>query len=367
MSGRSRLGPDPSVSIGDLEKKIFEVTERQGCKDLAKLIHSKVKQTWRTAPDSDWLGCDGLADLLSSLFSLHRNGVLQSSKLKKAVLKLQTEKGRLNFTKNHDSDWVDQIDDQVRITAQQYRSLKQDQVKYKRLVKKCSVQEKKNVDMVLSFLQLAKMEQVEENDGTMVAATKPEVAMPKPKVGAEIFSKVLKREASDPASPSLETRGVKLKLSLEDGNAASSSWERPLPSQVQPFELAGVLGLEQDEANELKAWMEQSCVGEKKRKEKKKKGMKKPGASETKLSPKAKAKSAATPKKKETKAAVTVSPKKQQVYKTTFLHRATSSSWAKARLRALKEGKDEEEAKAAGRAAADKVRQDIKDGLLKEQ
>ena len=89
--------------------------------------------------------------------------------------------------------------------------------------------------------------------------------------------------------------------------------------------------------------------------------MKKPAASSAAVNPKvkkAKAKKAKDP---------LVQKKKQSSYKTTFLHRATSGAWNKAKLAALKAGKSHEAAKEAGRTAAEKVRQDIKDGLLKEE
>ena len=88
----------------------------------------------------------------------------------------------------------------------------------------------------------------------------------------------------------------------------------------------------------------------------KKKGLKKPAAA-----------SAVASQKKPATSAVKFSKKKQGVYKTTFLHRATSSSWNQAKKKALKEGKSVDEAKKLGREAAEKVREDIRNGLLKEQ
>ena len=53
--------------------------------------------------------------------------------------------------------------------------------------------------------------------------------------------------------------------------------------------------------------------------------------------------------------------------KSSFLQRATSSAYHKAKLKALKDGKDEDAAKEVGKAASAKVRQDIKDGVLQEE
>jgi hypothetical protein len=119
-------------------------------------------------------------------------------------------------------------------------------------------------------------------------------------------------------------------------------------------------GLDHDEAKELQQWMKQMSSGEKKpvrKKSKKNLNMKRPAA----------APAVASPKKKPATSAVKVSQKRQGVYKTTFLHRATSSSWNKAKKKALKEGRSLEEARKLGREAAERVREEIRSGKLKEQ
>ena len=62
-----------------------------------------------------------------------------------ALLKTQNEKGRMNFSKEHDSDWADTVDNLVRIGASMYRELAKCEVKYSRCVKKCSPEEKRNI------------------------------------------------------------------------------------------------------------------------------------------------------------------------------------------------------------------------------
>eukprot|EP00435_Cladocopium_sp_Y103_P050022 s1211_g15.t1 len=165
-AGKIRLGPDPSVAISDIERKIWETTQRQGCTDLLKLLHSKQPMSWKSAPCGEWLGTDPMCDLFCSLFSMHVNGVMASQKLKKSLLSLQAEKGRLNFSKHHDSDWSDMVDDQLRIAAQQYREIKKDAQKY----------------------------------GRGMAASDEEP------VKLTIFSRVLKKEASDPSSPNFQKK-----------------------------------------------------------------------------------------------------------------------------------------------------------------
>lgn len=366
MAGRSRLGPDPTVQVGDLQQKVWEVTQRQGCMDLAKILHSSRDQKWKTAPDQEWLGGDGLSDLMSSLFSLHTNGVLQSTKLKKALLKLQSEKGRMNCTRLHDSDWCDKMDELIRIAAGQYRTAKQDALKYSRLVKKCSIKEKKNIDYVLGFMVLAEDEVItggdvplEEAGESSVAAAKAEVTKPEevvetalvvavPKPASNVFQKVLQREASDPASPSFG-----LTTSSGKASKSSSSWEKPAVSKEQYL---AALELAEKEEAELLNWMQESSQVEKKPK---KKGQKKNKKQQEKQI-------SATAKTKLTKKPAMKQQKPEATHKSSFLHRATSSAYHKAKNAALKLKKTREEALAAGRAASDKVSQDIQAGLLKE-
>ena len=94
-----------------------------------------------------------------------------------------------------------------------------------------------------------------------------------------------------------------------------------------------ILGLEADEAAELKSWMEQVSCGEKRTKKQRAAGCLKKPASQNAV-PEKKAAG-----KKPSKPAVKIWHKAQTTYKTTFMHRATSSSWNKAKKAALKQGK----------------------------
>ena len=257
MSTKSRLIPDPSVGVCDIEKQIWEVTERRGCKDLWKILECKQGVTWKSAPLGDWLGSDEMCDFFSSMFSIHGNGVIAATKLKKSLLLLQQHRGRVNFTKYHDNDWSDKLDTLIRIGAQQYRDLKRDPLKYSRCVKKCGLKEKKNIDKVLSFLVFP--EGAEQPDGgevaQEVACAAPEEApavanakaegspeqVPQPAVPGLVFSRVLAREASDPASPNFARKQSNDEYKTEQ--LPSSSWERP-----GSMALAAV-GLEKDEGS----------------------------------------------------------------------------------------------------------------------
>ena len=58
--------------------------------------------SWKTSPDPEWFGTDELVDICSTLFSLHTNGVLQSTKMRKTLLSLLAESGSHQL---HQTPW----------------------------------------------------------------------------------------------------------------------------------------------------------------------------------------------------------------------------------------------------------------------
>ena len=362
MGKQARLAPDPSVGVHDLCKAFNELCEKSGCRDLAKILYSKERVTWKTAADGSWLGSDSLCDLYTSLFAIHSNGVLSSKKVKSALLKLQAEKGRLNFTKQHDADWADAMDELIRIGAAQFRELRRDSVKYNRCVRKCSHQEK-NIDTVLGHLTLEEnLEKGTSFDSSQAAA----LQSPPPKLsledepeeislGLKIFDRVLQKKTSDPASPNFKAKETEEAVggsasSLQETQVADVQQQQSSSSSSWKHLSLSDLELGENEAAELQAWMTQGASDKPKKRKSKK--MKKP---------------AAAAQKKQTKKAMTKKKPRQASYKSSFLQRATSSAYHKAKLKALKDGKDEDAAKEVGKAASAKVRQDIKDGVLQEE
>ena len=369
-SGKQRLGPDPSVGVSDIQKVIWESTERLGCKDVLKILHSHQQPSWKSAPIGEWLGGDSMCILFCNLFSVHENGVISSTKLKKALLSLQSEKGRLNFSKYHDGDWSDMVDVQIRIAAQQFRDIKKDSMKYARCCKKCSLKEKANIDKVLDFLHISgeELEQKEEKQEKAEAEVTTEKSLAGDPFELKIFTRVLKREASNPESPNFK-KGASQEMGSDSLPSSSSREAASGPASsnaLVSYNHSGSMpskavasflkGLHLDEAEELKAWMCKNVqVTAKKRKTKKSKQSKKSKVQEDKAKKTICKKPAAVVKKK-----------KQAGYKTTFLHRVTSAAWNKAKKTALKEGKSLEEARAAGRKASQETAEKVQCGLLKE-
>ena len=106
---------------------------------------------------------------MQRVFRVCPNGVVQSGKLKMALQKSQTEKGRLNYTKKTDGDFLDLTDQYLRMLCANWRWLKSDAVAYGRLFRKASGLEKQTVDEVLSYLNLVRLGNFGRGQGSRAA------------------------------------------------------------------------------------------------------------------------------------------------------------------------------------------------------
>ena len=361
MVSRMRLAADPSVGVADVVRALQEALEEEGSRDLLRLLHHKYQFTWKSAPDAEWLGGDFVSKLYKKLFQIHVNGVMQGKRVKTALLKLQTEKGRLNFTKLHDSDWADKVDEVLRIGAAMYRDMKKDSLKYSRCTKKASPQEKQHLDDVLSFLQLGQEEELPEVVPEVAAKSYKGLEEKLPEVGL-VFTKVLQKKSSEPESPQLARVTEKAANTSLDLVPASSS-AVPASSSATPKGERPVLKrqmaqlqLEEDEEKELLVWMSEKVPETKNKKRSKKNTGGKQVAQGKKDNVKAKVKA----KVKE--------PFKQQSFgqhKCSFKHRKTSTAYHSAQKLALRQGASKEEAKEAGKKAMQEMAQKIDSGEVK--
>lgn len=361
MVSRMRLAADPSVGVADVVRALQEALEEEGSRDLLRLLHHKYQFTWKSAPDAEWLGGDFVSKLYKKLFQIHVNGVMQGKKVKTALLKLQTEKGRLNFTKLHDSDWADKVDEVLRIGAAMYRDMKKDSLKYSRCTKKASPQEKQHIDDVLSFLQLGQEEELPEVVPEVAAKSYKGLEEKLPEVGL-VFTKVLQKKSSEPESPQLARVTEKAANTSLDLVPASSS-AVPASSSATPKGERPVLKrqmaqlqLEEDEEKELLVWMSEKVPETKNKKRSKKNTGGKQVVQGKKDNVKAKVKA----KVKE--------PFKQQSFgqhKCSFKHRKTSTAYHSAQKLALRQGASKEEAKEAGKKAMQEMAQKIDSGEVK--
>ena len=225
--------------------------------DVARLLKPPYQLKWKSAPIAEWIGDKSVSNLFKKLFALHTNGVMSSQKTKAALTKQQSAGGRLNFTKKHDSDFVDDIDFLIRVACSMYREVKQDSTKYARCVRKASMEEKENIDSALSCLSLGchadeACAEDEEDVTEKPASSKPALANPD-----SVFKKFLQKTPSAPESP--EAKSSQLVTRASGSNEASGS--RPALRRQLAF-----LDLDKKEEEEMLKWMQtEVCVTKRKR------------------------------------------------------------------------------------------------------
>ena len=163
--------------------------------------------------------------------------------------------------------------------------------------------------------------------------------------GLKIFTKVLHKQASDPASPSFKEKQAEKKEELQASSSGSGLKRDQKVLSLESFEA--------EESKELRKWMKTAGdpgkprqVKERKQKEK---VAKKPAGSMKKTAG-------------GVKGSLSVGMRKS-----TFRHRASSTAYHKAKKEALRNGVAQEEALAQARKACAKVKDDIDRGILKEE
>ena len=351
----SRLHPDPTVAVGDIQKAFIDFMEEKGCQDLCLLLKApEGRVTWKSAPQEEWLG-GHLASLMKKLVKISPVCVFSSRKLKRAICKVNTEWKRCNYSKKHDSDFIDHLDEQVRIACHQLRTLKKDPLSQKRFFKKASVTEAQAVQEVLSLIKWTEEDCKEDGgakpDGEDVAKLKKGMSLDEPSSPAAIQN-----------PPPIFRRLLKRRTSTESECAAnpSSSSKKPptLAAALQPSSKTGMVpALLQDEQEELSMWLLEKVTPPEKKKKKKPSAKKK-----AKAKPPAKKNAKTQQKSKE-------EPEKNApaALKCSFKHRKTSSAYNKAKADAIKAGLSPNSVKQKARSALRQMAADIDSGLVKEE
>ena len=365
--GRSRLTPDPTVSVADLQKCFESLCQREGTWDIHRLLLSTKECNWKNAPDPTQLS-GNISFLCQQLFKICPNGVLSSKKLKSALEKLQIDKKkRINFSKMPDSECWDRLDSHIRASASHFRELKVSGQKYATCMRKASQSEKESIDKVLQFLDLRAggfddSQKSQEANPSEAATHVPEEGKINAKAEEEevstnanmdlgasaIFDRVLSKQTSDASTPE---RRLRRKTSMVDAQIVASGSGSVVKLQRQNAQIGfGDLGLDRNEEQELLERMRTDVNLEKPGKKKKKvaKGAPSDAIKKPASNKKAKAKQVA----------------KKPATKSSFRHRKTSEAYHKAVKAALQAGKTKDDAKVAGRQASQKAAREIDVGIL---
>ena len=229
------------------------VFQLEGTRDLAKLVlnHSDAPKSWKSAPSPSYLS-GHMGKLCLRLFKPCPNGVLSSKRRKDSLEKLQREKGRLNQTKKTDSDFFDQVDQCIRISASQFRDHKLSSSKYATFMRKASKAEKTSVDAVLQMLSVTKDEDSNQTAGKNEGMNgksqsleslpsvngSPKALEEKKGLGSRVFKRVLEKNLSEASTPEKRLRH-KQSVPAQNAKSLGASPALQSPFLQTPLRLLG--------------------------------------------------------------------------------------------------------------------------------
>ena len=121
LAGKPRLVADPTVGVGDLMQPLMGLVQEKMETNIFKLIQPPPNTSWKSAVPVAWLA--GLATLFKDYVKIASNACISSKKHKMALSRLM-EKESVNFTRKSSSDFIDMVDDTIRMGLAHLRTLK---------------------------------------------------------------------------------------------------------------------------------------------------------------------------------------------------------------------------------------------------
>ena len=154
---QKRLVADPNLGIMDIQSVILGHWNKYKDFDLLTFLEcpGHQKWSWKTAPNVSWMS--KTADMISAFLRVAPNGVLQSQKVKGALLKI-SQSCKINRSRFCDIDWSDKCDLRLRTILAQFRELKKRPDSYLTAMRKASAEEKLAIDSALSLMHLETVE-----------------------------------------------------------------------------------------------------------------------------------------------------------------------------------------------------------------
>ena len=237
LVAKSRLIADPSVGVSDLMEPLTKLIKEKNEKNIFKLISPPANVSWKSATPVAWMA--SLAPLFKEYIKIAPNSIISGKKHKLGVTRLE-EGQKVNFTRKATVDFVDWVDDTVRMGLSHFRTLKQQPDAKERAFKRADNSQKTMLDSVLDIM-CVKMGPTEEQVATITepasdhessAALEPYALVPTEAKGPlnpeDIFDSVLSKYGNEnektasalndlkpTASPTPENCGP-LKPSLSD-------------------------------------------------------------------------------------------------------------------------------------------------------
>ena len=138
---KQRAVAPKELSVDGLEQAIESYLEHCGSRDLTELLShlkkaAKGKEAnWKTAPVAETLAM--YAPLYEKLFELSPNTILSPKKVASALLFVHRRKP-INFTRQKDEDWVDEMSVLIRMGCAKFRVLVDEPDAYRRCMCKAA-------------------------------------------------------------------------------------------------------------------------------------------------------------------------------------------------------------------------------------
>ena len=143
MADKPRLRPNPTVGISDLMLPLQKHMQRERSRDVSRwlLRDPLLKWTQTQAPNLHHLA--SISDLLIEYLKITPNTVVSGKKHRDALKCLNNEmvegQGimKINFTSMHERDFIDVVDEQVRISLSMVKTLVENEKNRSRAMKAC--------------------------------------------------------------------------------------------------------------------------------------------------------------------------------------------------------------------------------------
>ena len=154
QANKPRSVPDPSIGVDDLMHAWQKWMKSEKIKDVAFLMCPKFEISWKTAVNVTWL--TSIAGLVEYMLHVAPNGVLPSKKHKLALQKLcnAEHEGLKNTTKKTENDFIDLVDQNLRIAMHQFREMAKSDMAKARAFRKADSQEKEQMSKVISMMDM---------------------------------------------------------------------------------------------------------------------------------------------------------------------------------------------------------------------
>ena len=165
LVAKSRLIADPSVGVSDLMEPLTKLIKEKNEKNIL----------WKSATPVAWMA--SLAPLFKEYIKIAPNSIISGKKHKLGVTRLE-EGQKVNFTRKATVDFVDWVDDTVRMGLSHFRTLKQQPDAKERAFKRADNSQKTMLDSVLDIM-CVKMNPTEEQVATITEPASTMRAQPR--------------------------------------------------------------------------------------------------------------------------------------------------------------------------------------------